>query len=217
MFWVVRPEISTQEISGLGTVLSGPVIDTIAGTARKETNFRGVEKPPSPPVKDELSIVLKSPKAQQLRTDSPVYFRGIEVGVIRDVQLADDSGSVEMQVLIDRRYAPLVREHSEFWVVSAVDFKGGIFSGVQLKVESLRAMMSGGVAFATPEEKMGQQMREWHGISRPHDNPRPEWLTWSAKIALDPDPVVGDQHRPVPEPRSRNSRDSIRPWAQNDG
>src|ERR1700722_8217821 len=32
LFWVIRPEVSTQAISGLGTILSGPVIDSMPGT-----------------------------------------------------------------------------------------------------------------------------------------------------------------------------------------
>ena len=44
MFWIVRPEVSLQEISGLATVLSGPYIDTEAGTGEIQNQFTGLDK-----------------------------------------------------------------------------------------------------------------------------------------------------------------------------
>ncbi len=60
MYWIVRPEISTQSISGLGTVLSGPFIDSTPGNGEPQNEFTGLEKSP-PSVEDGLRIVLRAP------------------------------------------------------------------------------------------------------------------------------------------------------------
>jgi paraquat-inducible protein B len=185
MYWIVRPEISTQSISGLGTVLSGPFIDSNPGTGEMQKEFTGLDKaPPSP--EEGLRIVLKAPRLEHLQPDTPVYFRGIEVGAIEDVQLSNDATSVDVHAFIRHRYSPLVKSNSEFWVVSAVDFKGGLFTGIQMKVESLRSLLSGGIAFATPEKKMGEQAQNGSEFVL-NDEPKKDWLTWAPAISIQPD------------------------------
>ena len=84
-FWVVRPEISTESISGLGTVLSGPFIDSTAGSGESQTEFTGLEKAPAT-LEEGLRIVLKAPGLEHLQSGSPVYYRDVQVGVIEDPQ-----------------------------------------------------------------------------------------------------------------------------------
>jgi paraquat-inducible protein B len=55
-----------------------------------------------------------------LEESSPVYYRGEQVGE--------------------------VRANSKFWPVSGFDVKGGIFSGLELQLRSLKALVSGGTA-----------------------------------------------------------------------
>jgi len=184
-FWVVRPEISMQSISGLGTVLSGPFIDTTPGTGEPQTEFVGLDKVPSN-TEAGLHIVLKAPRLDHLQSGSPVYFRGMEVGVIEDIQLDADGSGVDVRAFIQQRYSPLVKTNSQFWVVSAVDVKAGLLSGVQLKVESFRSLLAGGVGFATPEENMGNQAVEGTEFEL-HDESKKEWLDWAPKIPIKPD------------------------------
>jgi paraquat-inducible protein B len=184
-FWIVRPQISTQEISGLGTILSGPYIDGMPGNGEKQTEFTGLENVPVAP-EDGLRILLKAQKVDHLQPDSPVYFRGIQVGVIEEIQLSSDAASVDVHVFIRQRYSPLVRTNSEFWPISGVDVKGGIFTGIQMKVESLRALISGGIGFATPEKNIGEQAQSGSQFVL-NDEAKKEWLDWAPKIAIQPD------------------------------
>jgi paraquat-inducible protein B len=184
-YWIVRPEISTSSISGLGTVLSGPYIDSDPGSGEEQKEFTGLDKAP-PSLEDGLRIVLKAPRLEHLQPDTPVYFRGIEVGVIEDVQLSADAASVDVHALIHQRYSPLVKTNSQFWVVSAVDFKGGLFTGIQMKVESFHTLLSGGVAFATPEKNMGEQAQNTYEFVL-HDEAKKDWLTWAPAIPIHPD------------------------------
>jgi paraquat-inducible protein B len=197
IFWMVRPEISTQEISGLGTVLSGPLIDSAPGDGPAQTEFTGLDKPP-PPMVDGVTIVLKTPHSQRLQPQSPLYFRGIQVGFVQDVQLSADATTADIHALIQRRYVPLIKTNSQFWVVSGVDLKGGIFTGIDLKVESLRALLSGGITFATPQEKAGEPIQNGAAFAL-YDEPQKDWLTWAPKIAIPPgDQVPGESQLPPP-------------------
>jgi paraquat-inducible protein B len=184
-FWVVRPEISTESISGLGTVLSGPFIDTTAGSGESQTEFTGLGKPPAT-LEEGLRIVLKAPGLEHLQSGSPVYYRDVQVGVIDDAQLSGDATSVDVRAVIRKRYSALVKSNSQFWVVSAVDVKGGLFTGVQMKVESLRSLLSGGIAFATPDKNMGDQAQNGSEFVL-HDDSKKEWLDWAPKIPIQPD------------------------------
>jgi paraquat-inducible protein B len=189
MFWIVRPEISTQEISGLSTVLSGPFVDCAPGIGEIETEFIARQTPP-PAVEDGLRIVLKSPRIERLQADSPVFFRGIQVGTIQDTELSSDASSVEIQVFIANRYRPLVRANSQFWIVNGVDVKGGLLGGIEMKVQSVRSLLSGGISFATPQQKMGEPAKAGYEFVL-HDQPNKDWLQWSPAIPIGPNNIGG--------------------------
>jgi paraquat-inducible protein B len=184
-FWVVRPEISTQSISGLGTVLSGPFIDSSPGDGEAQTEFTGLDRAPAA-LGEGLRIVLKAAQLERLQADSPVYFRGVQVGVVEDIRLSRHADSVDVLTFIDRRYGPLVKSNSQFWIVSAVDLKGGLFTGVQMKVESLHSLLSGGIAFATPEKNMGSQAQNGSQFVL-NEESKKEWLSWAPKILIEPE------------------------------
>jgi paraquat-inducible protein B len=184
-FWIVRPEISTESISGLGTVLSGPYIDSNPGAGDVQTQFIGLKRTPVS-LPDGLQITLKAPNVERMQSETPVYYRGVQVGVIQDVELSSDSTGVNVYAVIRHRYAPLVKSNSQFWVISGIDVKGGLFSGVQMKMESLRTLISGGVGFATPEENMGEQAQNGSEFVL-HDSAKKDWLEWAPKISISPD------------------------------
>ncbi|MGA2585176.1 MAG: MlaD family protein [Tepidisphaeraceae bacterium] len=185
IFWIVRPEISAQEISGLATVLSGPYIDSLPGTGDEQKEFTGLDKAPATQ-EPGLRIVLEAPRMDHLQADIPVYFRGVQVGTVEDIQLGATADAVDVHAFIKQRFAPLVKANSKFWIVSGVDLKAGLLSGVQMKVESFRSLLVGGIAFATPQDNMGAQAED--GSEFPlYDDVKKEWLDWAPKIEIGPD------------------------------
>ncbi|HTW93591.1 MAG TPA: MlaD family protein [Tepidisphaeraceae bacterium] len=185
LFWVVRPQISMEEISGLATVLSGPYIDAIPGAGPPQTEFTGLPDAPVT-VSKGLRIILDVSRMGHMQANSPVYYRGIQVGEIEGVQLSSDASEVEVHAFINARFSPLVRTTTEFWNVSGIDVQGGLFSGVQMKLESLRSLISGGVEFATPDQNVGAQVGNGaHFIL--HDDAHPSWLKWTPHIPIQPD------------------------------
>lgn len=201
-FWLVRPEISESGISGFGTVLSGPYISAEPGTGQAKTDFSGTVKAPILNVQG-MRIILHAEHLEHLQPDSPVYYRGFQVGSIQDVRFSDDATHVNATAYIWQPYRPLVRVDSEFWSVSGADVRGGVFSGLELRMESLRSLISGGVAFASPSDRRddptGDPAADGHDFIL-HSEYKKEWLTWSARIPITPAPL-GEQLAPEQKQR----------------
>ena len=182
IFWVVRPQLGFGNVSGLGTVLSGPEIQVLPGKGEPRRHFDGLDQAPAAMEQPGLRLVLRAEHPRSLRGNSPVYYRGVEVGVVQKIDLAPNAASADVHVLIRSRYAPLVREGSMFWNVSGINLKGGILKGVEIEFESLRSLVTGGVEFATPSEKMPRVKSGT--VFFLHEGPKKEWLSWSPRIQI---------------------------------
>lgn len=186
VFWIVRPELGVANISGLGTVISGPHIEVLPGTGAPKEEFVGIESSPVILERNGLKIVLLSNRVGSLRPNSPVYYRGVEVGVVQEVDLSPDATTVSIRLFIRQRYARLVRSGTKFWNASGADVNAGLFRGIDIKVESLRALVAGGIAFAIPDDPKAPPAK--NGMVFPlYDEPKKEWLDWSPKIPIPPE------------------------------
>ncbi len=183
VFWIVRPELSVGNITGLGTFVTGPEIQVLPGNGKPVTEFVGVENAPVGLEADGLEIILRSNQVGSLRFHSPVYYRGVEVGAVQDLQLSPNATAVDIHVYILQRYAKLVRSGSQFWNVSGAHVSGGLFRGVHVKVDSLSSLVAGGIAFATPHE--GDVKPVPNGtVFWLYPDPKKEWLIWAPQIPL---------------------------------
>jgi paraquat-inducible protein B len=182
VFWIVRPEVGIGNITGLATVLSGPEIQALPGTGEERKEFTGLESAPAGLELRGLKILVRASQLGSLQRHSPVYYRGVEVGVVQDASLTPDATAVHVHVLIRRPYAPLVRANSVFWNASGVSVSGGLIRGVEVKLESLRSLAAGGINFATPNAN-ARRAREGQ-VFPLHAEGKKEWLTWTPKIDL---------------------------------
>jgi paraquat-inducible protein B len=185
VFWIVRPEVGVGNISGLATVITGPEIQALPGTGEPRSEFTGLASAPAALELKGLKIVLRTGNLGSLQRNSPVYYRGIEVGVVQEATLAPDASAAHVHVLIRQRYSPLVRANSVFWSVSGVSLSGGLFRGVEFKLESLRSLAAGGISFATPNSS-GRPARDGQVFPLQAAG-RKEWLGWAPRITLPPE------------------------------
>jgi paraquat-inducible protein B len=186
IFWIVRPEVGIGNVTGLGTVISGPEIQVLPGSGDDRREFVGLESQPVALDRGGLKIVLRSNRFGSLKPGSPVYYRGIEVGAVQDAQLSGNATAVDIHLFIKQRYANLVRSGSKFWNVSGVDVSAGLFRGVEIKLESLRSLVAGGIAFATPDDSKATPAKT--GTVFPlYDGPKKEWLEWAPRIPIPPE------------------------------
>ncbi len=166
-FWIVSPRIGTRGISGLSTLVSGSYIamDVGPGGGARAESFKGLEIPPIDVVGERgLAFVLEASEMKGLNDGAPLLYRDVNVGEIVRYRLdKDDDSSVLLHVLVRNRYAHLVNSRTRFWKVGGVRAKVGL-GGVEVDVESLQALLVGGVAFdtfGTPGEaaKKGDRFR----------------------------------------------------------
>ena len=132
-----------------------------------------------------LRVVLTASQLGSVAVDDPVYYREVEVGKVVATGFEDNSAVVFVHAVIDDRYAPLVREDSVFWNASGLHVDFSLFKGASLDVESLKALLAGGVAFATPEKGTGAPAAAGSQFQL-HDKPKDEWLSWQPVIKLGP-------------------------------
>ncbi len=183
-FWVVRPQLSLDQVRGLSTVLSGPEIHVIPGKGEALKNeFAGLDSAPVGLGNSGLRLVLRAERPKGIRANTPVNYRGVEVGMVERIALSPNSASADIHILVHSRYAPLVRAGSAFWNTSGVHATGGILKGIELELESLRTLYTGAIEFATPSEKAARVKAGT--VFFLHDKPKDEWLSWSPKIAID--------------------------------
>lgn len=182
-FWVVRPDVTGGSLMGLSTLISGPYIEALPGDGPASTEFTGLDDAPVL-IGDGMRVVLSTDHLEHLQVNSGVYYRGIQVGAVQDIRLSSDAAQVNATIVVWRRYAKLLRSTSKFWTVNGADVKGGIFSGLQVQVNSLRTLIAGGVAFATPDEDGGTPAADGmiFGLYPEADK---KWLKWSPHIAID--------------------------------
>jgi len=183
LFWIVRPQIGLNQVTGLSTVLSGPEINLLPGkgeTLQKE--FVGLESAPVALGMPGLRLILRTERPKGVRVNTPVNYRGVEVGMVHRVDLAPNAISADIHILIQSRYASLVRQGSAFWNVSGINVQGGILKGIEVELESLRTLYTGAIEFATPSEKSPRVKPGT--VFFLYDKPKDEWLAWSAKIPL---------------------------------
>jgi paraquat-inducible protein B len=183
VFWIVRPEVGAGGLHGLETIVSGPYIQVQPGEGREQKKFIGAEEPPILESSEGgLEIILTTPTLGSLTVGAPVYYRGMEVGSVRYFVLGKDSTAVNVHVLIETDFAPLVRTDSQFWNAGGIGVHFGLFSGFNMSAESLKALVIGGIAFATPPSPGTLAS---NGCVFPlNEKVDKQWLKWSPAIAI---------------------------------
>ncbi len=150
-FWVVRPRIGMNGVSGIDTLISGAYIEADKGYhPQPATRFTGLETPPAV-IHDTpgSQILIDAQDLGSLDIGSPVYFRRIQVGRIASYHLKEDGSGITLTAFVDAPYDHLLTPDTRFWNVSGLDLSVGA-NGFRLKTETVAAIMAGGIAFANP-------------------------------------------------------------------
>jgi paraquat-inducible protein B len=155
-FWVVKPRFFAGSLTGLETLVSGAYIqlEPAGEGGDPTTDFIGLEIPPvlhsSVP---GHTFRLTAPRIGSLNPGSPIFFRDLEVGEVLGWDIGEMAKDVTIHAFVRAPYDRYVHERSIFWNASGASVVlGG--NGLQLKVESLRALVLGGLAFETPDNAL---------------------------------------------------------------
>src|SRR3954447_3592864 len=154
VFWVVKPRFFAGNISGLDTLLSGSYVGILPAASRgkKQTTFKGQENPPLVEANvPGRTFLLKSKRIGSISVGSPIFFRDLAVGEVLGWDITDMAESVMIHAFIRAPYDSYVVEQTRFWNASGISLTLGS-QGLDIKMESLRALLLGGIAFATPPQ-----------------------------------------------------------------
>ncbi|MBD2797172.1 intermembrane transport protein PqiB [Xenorhabdus sp. 18] len=161
-FWVVKPQIGREGVSGLSTLLSGVFIELQPGTEDGEENrFSLLDAPPlaSPDAKG-IRLILTSDKAGRLTPGDPVLFRGYRVGSVEAGTFDPTSRLVRYQIFVKAPYDALLTTNVRFWKDSGVTFDMSS-QGIRVEVASLSTLFGAGVSFDVPKGwELGNPVKE---------------------------------------------------------
>ena len=152
VFWVVKPQVGREGITGLGTLLSGAYIELQPGSkGEKPNHYQLLDAPPlAPPDAKGIRIVLDSLKAGQLNPGDPVLFRGYRVGSVETSSFDADKRAMQYQLFVAAPYDRLVTSNVRFWKDSGIAVEMSA-SGMRVEMGSLTTLFSGGVSFDVPD------------------------------------------------------------------
>jgi paraquat-inducible protein B len=150
-FWIVRPRVGIGGISGLSTLVSGSYIEMYPGEGSPEHNFVGLDDAPTlQPDAPGHSFTLRAANLGSIAEGSPISYRGVPVGEVEGFALDPSSKQIEIYAFVRQPYEHLVHPESRFWNSGGVDVSINT-KGVQFRADSWQELLSGGVAFDTPD------------------------------------------------------------------
>lgn len=186
-FWVVKPELGLMKTANLQTLVTGQYLEVQPAPKGRgpQSDFVALEQAPDAALPEAgLRLVLSAARRGSLKEGVPVTYREVTVGKVTGYELGNTADRVLVHILIEPRYAPLVRSGSRFWNTSGFGVDFGLFKGATIRTESLETLVQGGIAFATPDgDKMGNPARPQQTFPL-FDKFEEEWLQWAPKIPL---------------------------------
>ncbi len=186
-FWVVKPALGIVKTENLGTLVTGQYLEVQPAAQNKGMQREFTALPEAPEVigtPEGLALVLSAPRRGSIKPGVPVTYREIPVGKVTGFELGQTADRVLIHILIEPRYAALVRGGSRFWNTSGFGFEFGLIKGATIRTESLETLIQGGIAFATPDgEQMGKPALPQQTFAL-FDKAEEDWLQWAPKIPI---------------------------------
>jgi paraquat-inducible protein B len=157
-FWIAKPKIDTNGISGLDTLMSGSYVAMYGDKGEGGQNyFVGLEEPYID--KDAISgkrYRLSAPDARDLTPGANVYYRKIKVGNLESVRLAEDGEKVNFTVFIEEPYTKFVNSQTQFWRTNYMTFNyhDNVF---RVDIAPIANLLNGGIALSTTTKSTRQE------------------------------------------------------------
>jgi len=154
IFWKVEPKLSLTEVSGLSTILSGVYIGVLVGTDSKEklhtlpfaNRFIASESVPVNLFDKGVVFTLHADE-YDINVGAPLLYKKINIGKVIDAKLTERG--IDYLMHVEKEYAHLVKEKSQFWEISGVEVKASL-AGLRVKMDSLASVVAGGISLNSP-------------------------------------------------------------------
>ncbi|MBA3581982.1 MAG: MCE family protein [Gammaproteobacteria bacterium] len=186
-FWIIKPQLGLTGSRNLDTLLEGQYITVEPGKGKTANRFVGLDSPPnlkSNVSGQDLKIILIAKQLGSVKQGVKIYYRNVAVGQVDGFELEKDGSQVRIYASIAYKYAPLVRTNTRFWNASGINVGYKLFSGLDIKTQSMDTLLEGGIAFATPNNpEMGDAVvaEASFGLADEIDS---AWEQWQPNIPL---------------------------------
>ncbi len=146
-FWIVKPEVDYSGIRGLDTLFSGSYIKMYAKKkgGKRKLSFKGLDKPFE---EDGYYYTIESDFPVKIKSSTPLFFKGIQVGEVVDLKLNKKSKNIDIKVKLYKDYSDLINETTNFWVQSLVNLKFND-NKLDINVAPLPTILLGAIEFNT--------------------------------------------------------------------
>ncbi|WP_251360209.1 intermembrane transport protein PqiB [Kangiella sp. TOML190] len=161
-FWVVKPRVGKDGVSGLGTLLSGAFIELSPGISDQfQDEFVGLEEPPITLANSEgMHLRLLSKDGKPVNRGSPVLYRGFTVGKVESSKFDVKKRQTVYDIFINKPYDELVTTNTFFWNVGGLSVETTI-KGLKVNMPSVESLLAGGIQFDVPTDlSLGTKLTE---------------------------------------------------------
>ncbi|HRF02398.1 MAG TPA: MlaD family protein [Pirellulaceae bacterium] len=166
-YWIVRPQVRPGRIDGLETIVGAKYVAVQPGppTAGRRTTFEGIETPIAFSEDGTTRVEIEFREGHSLAVGDAVKHRGIRVGEVDSVTLADDLSGIVVGVRLFGAESPFARGGSRYWIerpsITLTEVRGleTLVGGTYLAAEA-----------GTDERRPGRFV----GIEQPRIGPLPE-------------------------------------------
>jgi paraquat-inducible protein B len=180
-FHLRTAKLGLARTENLDAFINGSHIDLIAGEGSPQKQFPLLLQDPLVKFSATgLNLILESETLGSIKAGDPVTYRQFKVGNVLGTELSNDGKKVLMYINLWPGYEKLVRNNSRFWRTSGIRVEAGLFSGVDIKTESVETILAGGIAFATPDDPAEQAIEEQTFILA--NESKDSWLEWSPAL-----------------------------------
>ena len=151
-FWVVKPRIDGNGISGLNTLVSGAYIAFTPGSSpERRDNFEVADIPPIAAINQNgLRLQLSGENTKLLDVGAPVIYESLTVGRVESARFDPKTRRTHYSIFIESPNNALINQSSQFWLDSGIRIRtdGG---GIQIDSAPFGALISGAITFRTPD------------------------------------------------------------------
>lgn len=196
LFWIVRPTMGFEGISGLETLVGSNYISVLPGKGSQKSQFIGLEEPPVVEGKKpgDLDIIIEASDANDIMLGSSLYYRSISIGKVVSKKLVKDGSSVIFRVRVPREFSYFIRKNSQFWKATPFQVEMGLMKGLRFDLKSLQTFFGGGIVVATPQSPGEEVSNEYK--FKVQKSPVSGWEKWKPVLLPGSPLIPADQNIP---------------------
>lgn len=174
-FWVVKPRIDQNGVTGLSTLLSGSYISFAPGVSEEEARIFKVEE--LPPISalgtTGMRLNLKGKNSKMVSVGSPVLFESHIVGTVESAKFNPSDQTVHYSIFIQSPNESLVNGASQFWLDNGINVRLSS-NGINVQTPPISALLSGAISFDSPSYKSEAKQKITNGAEFTIHNNRAE-------------------------------------------